>query len=310
MTLTSSSAPRLPAAESANRFLSLLANTARPLIMGIINVTPDSFADGGRFFKAEAAIRQARALAAAGADILDVGGESTRPFSEPVPLAEELRRVLPVIEAIKAEIPLLVSIDTYKAEVAKAALAAGADIINDISALRFDPEMASLAREARVPVVLMHMQGTPRDMQVNPRYDDLLGEIKAFFIERLDYACAQGLNPELLILDPGIGFGKTFDHNLEILNNLHFFLDLGRPLLVGPSRKAFIGHLLGLPAGEERDIGTLAALAMATLRGARIVRVHNVAYARQFLTVLQAIREKPRREPVRCLSSVSGAGGL
>lgn len=284
---------RAPQTESPNRVLRLLAQTTRPLIMGIINVTPDSFADGGRYFDHDAAIRHARALAAAGADILDIGGESTRPFAEPVSLAEELRRVLPVIKAVRAEISLPISIDTYKAEVARAALAAGADLINDISALRFDPDMAPLAREARVPVVLMHMKGTPRDMQVNPQYDDLLGEIKAFFAERLDFACSQGLSREMLILDPGIGFGKTFDHNLEILNNLHVFHDLGCPLLVGASRKAFIGHLLGLPAGEERDIGTLAALAMAVLGGARILRVHNVAYARQFLTVFQAIREKP-----------------
>jgi dihydropteroate synthase len=260
--------------------------------MGIINVTPDSFADGDRFFKHDAAIRQAHALAAAGADILDIGGESTRPYADPVPLEEELRRVLPVIEAIKAEIPLPISIDTYKAAVARAGLYAGASIINDISALRFDPHMVHLAKEARVPVILMHMQGIPNDLQLNPVYADLLGEIKAFFQERLDFALSQGLPKELVLLDPGIGFGKTFDHNLEILNNINVFLDLGCPLLVGPSRKAFIGHLLGLPAGEERDVGTLAALAMAVLRGARLVRVHNVAFARQFLTVLQAIREK------------------
>ncbi len=265
--------------------------------MGIINVTPDSFADSGQFFDHDAAIRQARALAAAGADILDIGGESTRPYADAVSLEEELRRVLPVIEAIRAEIPLPISIDTYKTQVARAALAAGADAINDISALRFDPEMVHLAKEARVPVVLMHMQGTPKDMQVNPRYDDLLGEIKAFFRERLDFALSQGLPREMLILDPGIGFGKTFDHSLEILNNLHIFLDLGCPLLVGPSRKAFIGHLLGVPAGEGRDIGTLATLAMAVLNGARIVRVHNVAYARQFLTVLDAIREANPSRP-------------
>jgi dihydropteroate synthase len=278
--------------EPENSLLALLKNTTRPLIMGIINVTPDSFADGDRFFKHDAAIRQAHALAAAGADILDIGGESTRPYADPVPLEEELRRVLPVIEAIKAEIPLPISIDTYKAAVARAGLYAGASIINDISALRFDPHMVHLAKEARVPVILMHMQGIPKDMQLNPVYADLLGEIKAFFQERLDFALSQGLPKELVLLDPGIGFGKTFDHNLEILNNINVFLDLGCPLLVGPSRKAFIGHLLGLPAGEERDVGTLAALAMAVLRGARLVRVHNVAFARQFLTVLQAIREK------------------
>jgi dihydropteroate synthase len=264
--------------------------------MGIINVTPDSFADGDSFFKHDTAIRQAHALAAAGADILDIGGESTRPYSDPVPLDEEMRRVLPVIQAVKAELPLPISIDTYKAEVARAALEAGASIINDISALRFDTHMVHLARETRVPVILMHMQGTPKDMQVNPVYADLLGEIKAFFRERLEFASANELSRHLLILDPGIGFGKTFDHNLEVLHNIHVFLDLGCPLLVGPSRKAFIGHLLNVPAGEMRDVGTLAALALAVLGGARIVRVHNAAYARQFLTVFQAIRDKPYHE--------------
>jgi dihydropteroate synthase len=266
-----------------------LLASPRPLVTGVINVTPDSFSDGGRFFAFEAALHQARALAAAGADTLDIGGESTRPYAEPVSLEEELRRVIPLIEAIAGEIPIPVSIDTYKAEVARAALAAGATLINDISALRFDPEMVHLAAQARVPVVLMHMQGTPRDMQLHPHYDDLIGEIRAFFQERLQFALAHGLPRELLILDPGIGFGKTWAHNLEILNRLDAFLDLGCPLQVGPSRKAFIGHILGLPAGEERDIGTLAAIAVAVLRGARIVRTHNVAYARQFLAVWEAI---------------------
>lgn len=267
-----------------------LLQEPRPLIMGVVNITPDSFSDGGRFFEAPSALAQGRALAAAGADILDIGGESTRPFADPVPLEEELRRVIPVIQTLAAEIDLPISIDTYKAPVARAALAAGASLINDISALRFDPDMAPLAAANQVPVILMHMQGTPRDMQVEPRYDDLLGEIKAFFQERLEFAEAQGISRDLLVLDPGIGFGKTWRHNLEILNHLDAFLDLGCPLLVGPSRKAFIGHLLDLPNGEVRDIGTLAALGMAVLRGARVVRTHNAAYARQFLTVLTAIR--------------------
>jgi dihydropteroate synthase len=266
-----------------------LRKISRPLIMGVINVTPDSFSDPGRFFDFNAALSQARTLAAAGADFLDIGGESTRPYAEPVPLEEELRRVIPLIEAIAGEIPLTISIDTYKAAVARAALKAGAGLINDISALRFDPDMARLAAEARVPVVLMHMQGTPRDMQRHPHYDDLLGEIRAFFQERLEFASAHGIPEELLILDPGIGFGKTWQHNLEILNRLDVFLDLGRPLLVGPSRKAFIGHILGLPAGAERDIGTLGAIAAAVLRGARIIRTHNVAYTKQFLGVWEAI---------------------
>lgn len=266
-----------------------LLNTPRSLIMGVINVTPDSFSDGGRFFDHQDALAQARALAAGGADLLDIGGESTRPYADSVPLEEELRRVLPLIEAITQETSLPISIDTYKAPVARAALAAGASLINDISALRFDKDMAPLAAENQVPVVLMHMQGTPRDMQLKPHYDDLIGEIKVFFQERLQFAISQGIPRELLILDPGIGFGKTFQNNLEILNNLDAFLDLGCPLMVGPSRKAFIGHLLNLPNGEVRDVGTLAAVAVAAQRGARIIRTHNAAYTRQFLAVWEAI---------------------
>ena len=265
----------------------------RPLIMGVLNVTPDSFADGGLYFESAAALAQARALVAAGADILDIGGESTRPFSDPVPLEEELHRVLPVIETVAPEIAIPISIDTYKAPVARAALDSGATVINDISALCFDPDMAPLAADYQAPVVLMHMQGTPRDMQQNPRYDDLLGEIKAFFQERLEFAVSQGIPADLLVLDPGIGFGKTGAHNLAILNHLEVFLDLGVPLLIGPSRKAFIGRITGQPTGEGRDIGTLAALAISVLRGARIVRTHNVAYAREFLAVLEAIRSAP-----------------
>jgi len=278
--------------ERRQAWAALLA-APRPLIMGVLNVTPDSFADHGRYFEHADALAQARALVAAGADILDIGGESTRPFADPLPLGEELRRVLPVIQALAPEIPVPISIDTYKAPVARAALEAGATLINDISALRFDPDMAPLAAEQQTPVVLMHMQGTPRDMQRHPHYDDLLGEIRDFFRDRLDFAVSRGLAPDLLILDPGIGFGKTWQHNLEILNHLNVFLDLGCPLLVGPSRKAFIGHILGLPADEERDIGSLAALAIAVTRGARILRTHNVAYARQFLAVLEAIRSAP-----------------
>ncbi len=266
-----------------------LLASRRPLIMGILNVTPDSFADQGRFFDPDAALAQARNLVAAGADILDVGGESTRPFAEPVPLEEELRRVIPVIRAMAPKIPIPISIDTYKAPVARAALAAGASIINDISALRFDPEMAPLASASGVAVILMHMQGTPRDMQRQPHYHDLLGEITAFFRERLEFAESRGIPRELLVLDPGLGFGKTGEHNLEILRRLEVFLKLGCPLLVGPSRKAFIGQITGLPSGQERDVATLAALVAAVRGGARIVRTHNVAYARQFFAVWEAI---------------------
>ena len=283
-----------PASAAAAVWTSLLAQP-RPLVMGVINVTPDSFADGGLFFDQNTAVNHALALAAAGADLLDFGGESTRPFSDPTPLDEELRRVLPVIEQVRAQTPIPISIDTYKSRVARAALEAGANIINDISALRFDPDMVHLAREFGVPVILMHMQGIPKQMQDKPHYDDLIGELRAFFRERLDFAEAHGLSPELLVLDPGIGFGKTFQHNMEILNNLDAFLDIGCPLLIGPSRKAFLGHLLGGLPPAARDIGTLAALAVAVQRGASIIRVHNVAYARQFFTVLNAISQIQRR---------------
>ena len=285
-------APAL-ASSAAASWQSLLGQP-RPLIMGVINVTPDSFADGGLYFDHQTAINHALALAAAGADILDFGGESTRPYSLPTPLDAELQRVLPVIEAVRTQTSALISIDTYKSRVARAALDSGADIINDISGLRYDPDMVPLARESEAPVIIMHMQGTPQEMQVKPRYDDLIGELRAFFQERLDFALSQGLSKERLVLDPGLGFGKTYQHNLEILNNLDVFLDFGCPLLIGPSRKAFLSHLLGGLPPAERDIGTLAALAAAVHRGARLVRVHNVAYVKQFFTVLSAIGQAGR----------------
>jgi dihydropteroate synthase len=282
-----------PASTSGEVWKDLLSQP-RPLIMGVINVTPDSFADGGLFFDHDAAVNHALALVAAGADILDFGGESTRPYSDPTPLDEELSRVIPVIEQVRAQSPVAISIDTYKSQVARAALHAGANIINDISALKFDPDMVHLAREYDAPVILMHMQGTPREMQANPHYDDLIGELRAFFSERLEFAQAHGLSRELLVLDPGIGFGKTFHHNMEILNNLDAFLDLGYPLLIGLSRKAFLGHLLGGLPPAERDVATLAGLTIAVQRGAHIVRVHNVAYAKQFFTVLNAVNQVQR----------------
>ncbi len=284
----------LALASSAAASWQSLLGQPRPLIMGVINITPDSFADGGLYFDHQAAVNHALALAAAGADILDFGGESTRPYSLPTPLDVELQRILPVIEAVRAQTPALISIDTYKSRVARAALDSGADIINDISGLRFDPDMVPLARKFEVPVIIMHMKGTPQGMQVKPHYDNLIGELRAFFQERLDFALSMGLSKELLVLDPGLGFGKTFQHNLEILNNLDAFLDFGCPLLIGPSRKAFLSHLLGGLPPAERDIGTLAALAAAVTRGARLVRVHNVSYVKQFFTVLSAIGQAGR----------------
>jgi dihydropteroate synthase len=268
----------------------------RVLVMGILNVTPDSFSDGGRFASADEAIRRAEQLAAEGADLIDVGGESSRPGAEPITVDEELRRVLPVIEALAPRLRLPISIDTAKAAVAHRALAAGARVINDISALRFDPEMVRVAAESRAPIVLMHMRGTPRDMQREPRYTDVIGEIAGFFEERLRFCDAAGIPRARIVLDPGIGFGKTLQHNLEILRSLPRLAALGRPLLVGPSRKSFIGQILDLPV-EQRLEGTAAAVAAAVLGGAAMVRVHDVAPMLRVVRVAEAIRagEAPPR---------------
>lgn len=262
--------------------------THRPLLMGIVNVTPDSFSDGGLYLSPAAALSQALQLAADGADLLDLGGESTRPFAEPVSANQELSRVIPLIQAIRQQSQIPISIDTYKAEVAEAALAAGADLINDISALRFDPHMVQLAARARVPIVLMHMQGQPRDMQVAPHYDNLIAEVKDFLAQRRDVALAHGISPANIILDVGIGFGKNLSHNLELIRRLDEFHDLGCPLLLGVSRKAFIGKILDAPV-TERDIGTLGAIAVGLTRGAQIIRTHNIKLAKQVTAVVQAV---------------------
>ena len=261
----------------------------RTLLMGILNVTPDSFSDGGRFLKTADAVRRAETLAEEGADLIDIGGESSRPGSDPVPIEEEIRRVVPVIEELGKRLSIPISIDTYKAEVAQRALAAGARIINDISALRFDPGMAALAAREGVPVVLMHMQGRPKDMQVRPVYTDVVREIMDFFETRLRFAEQAGLSSDRIVLDPGIGFGKTVDHNLEILSRLDEFRSLGRPLLIGPSRKSFIGEVLGLPV-EERIEGTAAAVAVGVLNGASIVRVHDVKAMARVVRMVEAIQ--------------------
>jgi dihydropteroate synthase len=262
--------------------------TRRSLLMGIVNVTPDSFSDGGLFFSHSAALDQALQLAASGADIIDIGGESTRPFAAPVSTAEELNRVIPLIAAIRRHSDIPISIDTYKADVAHAALDAGANLINDISALRFDPNMVGLAARSGVPVVLMHMQGQPRDMQVAPHYENLVAEVKTFLAQRRDFALSQGIAAANLILDVGIGFGKTLSHNLELIRRLDEFHDLGCPLLLGVSRKAFIGKLLDAPA-TERDIGSLGAIAVGLTRGAQIIRTHNVLLARQLTIIIKAV---------------------
>ena len=262
--------------------------------MGILNVTPDSFSDGGRYGTTERAVAHALRMAEEGADIIDIGGESSRPGAEPVSEDEETRRVVGVIEEIAGRIDTPLSIDTYKAPVARRAVEAGASMINDISALGFDPGMAPLAASLSVPVVLMHIKGTPRDMQKDPHYDDLIGEIRDALRRAIARATAAGIDPGRIIIDPGIGFGKTAADNAVLIGRIRDFFDLGCPVLVGASRKSFIGALTGKPV-DERLWGSIGAAAAAALLGAHIVRVHDVAEIRDALTVVDAIRRA--REP-------------
>lgn len=259
-------------------------------IMGILNVTPDSFSDGGKFADTQTAIAQAEELISAGADILDVGGESTRPFAEPVSSEEELRRVIPVIEAVRKKHTIPISIDTTKASVAREALQAGADIINDVSALNKDPEMITVLQQTSVPVIIMHMQGTPTDMQVKPVYNDVVTEIIDFFTERIDWVTNKGVDRSRLIIDPGIGFGKTLQHNLSILKHLKTFSSLHLPLLLGHSRKRFLGTITDNPAEAERDMATAVVTALCAGQNIAMVRVHDVAATRQALLIAEAIQ--------------------
>jgi dihydropteroate synthase len=252
-----------------------LAFGRKTYVMGILNVTPDSFSDGGRWLDPDRAVRHGRSMLRDGADLLDVGGESTRPGSRPVPAREECRRVVPAIERLAAE-GALVSVDTSKAAVAREAFRAGAKILNDVTALRGDRAMARLAARAGAAVVLMHMKGTPRTMQKNPRYGDVVKEIVEFLREMLKIALRAGIARDRILLDPGIGFGKLPEHNVEILRRLDEFRSLGRPLVVGTSRKSFIGHYLGGRRVDERIPGTAATVAASILRGADVVRVHDV----------------------------------
>jgi len=256
-------------------------------LMGVVNVTPDSFSDGGLYLDPEAAIAHGRELVEAGAAILDVGGESTRPGAELVSAEEEMRRVVPVIREL-ADLECEISVDTSKASVAEAALDAGAGIVNDVTALRGDPEIAKLCAERGATVVLMHMLGDPRTMQDDPRYDDVVAEVKHFLAGRLEVATAAGIAAERIWLDPGIGFGKTAAHNLELLRRLGELRELGRPLVIGTSRKSFIGRLDGSAAGERLG-GTIASSILAAAEGAEVLRVHDVAEMRQALTVATAI---------------------
>lgn len=284
----------LDAAESpgGRRTLKLREHTLelgkKTYIMGIVNVTPDSFSDGGQHATVQAAVDHARRLVDEGADIIDIGGESTRPGAQSVPVEEELERVIPVVERLAPGIPVPISVDTYKAEVAEAALASGAHMINDISALRLDTRLGEVVARAGVPVVLMHMKGLPRDMQENPHYDSVIGEILGFLRDAVARAESCGIPREKIIIDPGIGFGKTVAHNLEILKRLGEFRSLGLPILVGTSRKSLIGKVLNLPV-DQRLEGTAATVALAIASGADIVRVHDVRYMARVARMADAI---------------------
>jgi dihydropteroate synthase len=260
--------------------------------MGILNVTTDSFSDGGLFFDKSAAIKHALRMAEDGADIIDIGGESTRPGSEPLPAEEELRRTIPVIEAIRREIDIPISIDTYKADVAKKALNAGASMVNDISGMRYDAGMPGVIAESQVPVVIMHIKGKPKDMQKNPRYEALIPEVMDYLREGIRLASDAGIPEEMMIIDPGIGFGKTFDQNLSIINNLHEFALFEKPVLVGASRKAFIGKIIGDAPPGERLLGTAAAVAISIINGAHIIRVHDVKEMAKVARVADAIKRE------------------
>lgn len=259
-----------------------------PLVMGVLNVTPDSFSDGGRYLDPEAAVKHALEMASEGADILDIGAESSRPGAQPVPLAEELRRLIPVVREVCRQVTVPVSVDTTKAAVARAALDAGAAIVNDISACRADPAMLPTVAEAGAGLVLMHMQGTPQTMQQAPRYRSVVDEVRRFLRARLRAAVRAGVSEEQILLDPGIGFGKNLKHNLALLARLEALRALGRPLLVGVSRKAFIGEVLGRRL-DDRLMGTAAAVAAAVSHGAKAVRVHDVRAMRDVVRMIHAI---------------------
>jgi dihydropteroate synthase len=267
-----------------------------PVLVGVLNVTPDSFSDGGDFFDPGKAASRAAAMLDEGAEIIDVGGESTRPGSNPVPQEEEVRRVVPVIQKILAERPdAIVSIDTYRAATAEAALEAGARIVNDVTALRGDPRMAAVAADAGCPLLLMHMLGEPKTMQHDPRYDDVVREVRDFLAGRAGHAIAAGVEPENIILDPGIGFGKTLEHNLALLRRLDSLVELGFPVLFGASRKRCIGRITGVEDARDRVSGTMAANVLAYERGATFFRVHDVRPNREALAVAEAVRRGSSR---------------
>ncbi|MBN1253758.1 MAG: dihydropteroate synthase [Deltaproteobacteria bacterium] len=260
----------------------------RTLVMGVLNITPDSFSDGGLFLEPEAAIEHGLRMAEEGADIIDVGGESSRPGSDPVPLDEEIRRIIPVIKGLVARLQIPISVDTYKAQVAEQAVEVGAQIINDISGLHFDSQMPAVAARYDTPLIIMHIKGTPKTMQQDPSYTDVMAEVITYLREGIERIERAGADPEQVIVDPGIGFGKRAEDNLVILNRLNDLNILERPLLIGTSRKSFIGAVLDVEV-DQRMVGSLATVAVSVLRGAHIVRVHDVAPVRQAVDMVDAI---------------------
>ena len=266
----------------------LSSENKQSLIMGILNVTPDSFSDGGQYFDKNAAVEHALAMVENGANIIDIGGESTRPFSDPVSLDEEISRVIPVIKGIREKSDVCISIDTTKSMVASEALKVGASIINDVSAMEVDPFMADIAVKFDCPLVIMHMKGTPKNMQDNPTYESLILDIKDYLIKRIDFAVSKGVHREKIIIDPGIGFGKTVENNFEIINNLNHFVNLNFPVLLGASRKSFIGIALNLPENDRLE-GSLAANIIGLQQGAKIFRVHDVAETHKALLLANKI---------------------
>ena len=266
----------------------LLSKEKQSLIMGILNVTPDSFSDGGKYFEKNSAINYALEMIDNGADIIDIGGESTRPFSDPVSLEEEISRVIPVIEGIRKESDICISIDTTKSQVATAALNSGACIINDVSAMEVDPLMIGVAIEFDCPLIIMHMKGTPKNMQDNPQYESLISDIKKYLLDRAEFIISKGISPKKIVIDPGIGFGKTVENNFEIINNLNHFATMDFPVMLGASRKSFIGISLNLPE-EDRLEGSLAANVIGLQNGAKIFRVHDVAETNKALLIANKI---------------------
>jgi len=278
---------------NAERFNLWLSDSHRaPLVMGVLNVTPDSFSDGGTFLDPDVAANAAREMESAGADLIDIGGESTRPGSQPISIDRQIERILPVIGAIRQVSPITLSIDTTRAAVAEAALDAGANVINDISAGRDDEQMFPLVARRKVPIVLMHMQGTPATMQENPTYNNVAIDVELFLRERLNFAISSGIKRRNILVDPGIGFGKTTEHNLSLLRELKGLRRLGRPVVIGTSRKGFIGKITGEADPKQRQFGTAATIAWSIANGAAIVRVHDVGPMVQVTKMMRAMMEE------------------